>query len=198
MIDLTMVTGAIVAMGVEATWEKAKRLESVIKLLQRFNLDPANPPSDFVGVYTYALVEYGIGRPEPILNFFRYKFVKDAFERAFYKNDPSILDREAEGIIQWNEETGKLGLIDYDPRREFAAFSAVFHELVDRTRTPAEVKRDQKLDDIREDIHHTSAEIVKRLDTLVDLGEVRDERDRLLQKTPLDNLAQQMMDWFKT
>jgi predicted NACHT family NTPase len=198
MIDLTMVTGAIVAMGVEATWEKAKRLESVIKLLQRFNLDPTNPPTDFDGVYIYTLVEYGVGRPEPILNFFRYKFVKEAFEQAFYKNDPSILDKEAEGIIQWNEETGKLGRIDYDPRREFAAFSAVFHELVDRTRTPAEVKRDQKLDNIREDIHQTSAEIVKRLDALVDLSEVRNERDRLVQKSPLNSLAQQMRDWFKT
>jgi hypothetical protein len=34
MIDLSMVTTAIVAMGVEAAWEKTKRREAVIKLLQ--------------------------------------------------------------------------------------------------------------------------------------------------------------------
>src|SRR5436190_13141166 len=126
MIDLAMITKTIVNMGVKVTWEKAKRRESVIKLLKHFNFDPNQPPTDFDGIYTYTLIEYGVDRPEPILNFFRYKFVREAFEQAFYQNDPSILDKEAEVIIEWNEETSKLGQIDYDPRREFAAFSAVF------------------------------------------------------------------------
>lgn len=193
-----MVTGSIVAMGVGATWEKAKRRESIIKLLKRFKLDPVNPPTDFDGIYAYALIEYGMDRPEAILNFFRNKFVREAFEHTFYKNDPSILDKEAENIIEWNEETGKLGRIEYDPRREFAAFSTVFHAIVDRSRTPSEVKRDQKLDSIRDDIHDTSAEIIKRLGTFVDLGGVRDERDRLVQNTPINNLAKQMREWFRT
>jgi len=90
MIDLSMITSAIVAMGVEATWEKAKRKGAVIKLLKRFKLDPTNPPIDFDGIYTYTLIEYGVDRPEPILNFFRNKFVREAFQQSFYKNDPSI------------------------------------------------------------------------------------------------------------
>lgn len=198
MIDVSMVTSAIVAMGVEATWEKAKRRESVIKLMKRFKLDPINPPTDFDGIYTYTLIEYGIDRPEPVLNFFRYKFVKEAFKQAFYHNDPSLLDREAEGIIEWNKETGELGRIDYDPRREFAAFSTVFHAIIDSTRTPAEVKRDRKTDNILDDIHDASAEIKKRLDVLTDLSQVRDERDRIVQNTPLNVLAQQMRAWFRT
>jgi hypothetical protein len=51
MIDLGMVTSAIVAMGVEATWENAKRRESIIKLLKRFKLDPVNTLTDFEGIY---------------------------------------------------------------------------------------------------------------------------------------------------
>jgi WD40 repeat protein len=179
IIDLSMITSAIVAMGVEATWEKVKRHEAVIKLLEHFKLDPINPPTDFDGIYAYTLIEYSSGRPEPIVNFFRNKFVREAFWQSFYKNDPLILNKEAEGIIQWNEETGKLGHIDYDPRREFAAFSAVFQEIVSRTRTPADVKRDQKLDDIREDIHQKTGEILEHLKRFDALNELRVEIARL-------------------
>lgn len=198
MTEIASIISAIVKMGAKVTWDKAKRRESVIKLLKRFNFDPNTPPTDIDGIFIYTLIEYGIDRPEPILNFFRNKYVKEAFQQSFYKNDPSILDNEAEGIIEWNEETGKLGYIDYDPRREFAAFSTVFHAIIDRTRTPAEVKRDQKLDGIRVDIHDSSTEIIKRLDALADLDRVRDERDRLIQISPLSSLSKQMRDWFKT
>ncbi len=137
MIDLATVISAVVKMGAKKAWDSAKRREAVIKLLKRFKLDPVNPPTDFDSIYTYTLIEYGVDRPEPVLNFFRFKYVKEAFEQAFYKNDPSILDKEAEGVIEWNEETGKLGRIDYDPRREFASFSTVFNGIIDRTLTPA-------------------------------------------------------------
>jgi hypothetical protein len=36
-----------------------ERNETVIKLLQRFNLAPEHPPADFSGVYAYALVIWG-------------------------------------------------------------------------------------------------------------------------------------------
>ena len=64
----------------------------MIKLLKRFNLDPANPPTDFDGIYNYTLIEYGVDRPETILNFFRNKYVKEAFQQSFYKNDASIFE----------------------------------------------------------------------------------------------------------
>lgn len=163
---LSMVIGSIVEMGIEAAWERAKRRETVLKLLRRFNLNPNDPPTDFDGIYVYALVEYGVFKPEAILNFFRNEFIREAFRQSFYKDDPMILVREAEDIIQWNEETGKLGRIDYDPRREFAAFSTVFNEIVDRARTPAEVRRDRKLDDIYGDLQRGMEEILAHLEGL--------------------------------
>lgn len=63
-----------------------------------------------------------------------------------------ILDKEAEGIIQWNYETGKLGHIDYDPRLEFAEFTLTFKNIVERIRTLTEVKQDQKLDEIHREV----------------------------------------------
>lgn len=199
MISLAAVTSTIVKIGMSKAWEKTKRQELVIRLLRQFKLDPDNPPVDFESIYAYTLIEYGIDRPEPILNFFRNKFVKEAFKQSFNKNDISILEKEAEGIIEWNEETNKLGKVDYDPRREFATFSTVFHTIVDRTRPLADVRRDQKLDDIHDDIHQASHEIIAHLDKLEALSDIRIERTQMIQmvsKSPLDVLSQQMREWF--
>ncbi len=149
---LEMLIGAILEMGVEGTWESVKRREAVIKLLKRFKLDPDNPPKDFEGIYAYTLVEYGVLKPRPVLMFFRNEFIQEAYKKAFHENDPSILDREADGIIQWSDETGKLGRIDYDPRHEFAAFTLVFNKLVSYSRTPAEARREHKLDQLLEEV----------------------------------------------
>ncbi len=173
LVELQMLTSAIAEIGVEVTWEKVRRREAITQLLNRFKLDLGDPPADFDGIYAYTLVEYGVFKPEPILNFFRNEFVCEAFRQSFYRNNPSILDKEAEGIIKWNEETGKLGRIDYDPRREFASFSAIFNEIVDRARTPAEVKRDRKLEQIYGDLHASTTEILKQFSQLLNLEEVR-------------------------
>ncbi len=151
---LSMVIEAIIGIGVSSTWDTLKRRETIIKLLKRFDIDPENPPSDFEGIYAYTLVEYGVYKPEPVLNFFRNEFVREAFKKSFYENNFTILEKEAEGIIQWNEETGKLGRIDYDPRREFATFTLVFNHLVSYSRTPSEVNTDQKIDSVLEQLEN--------------------------------------------
>ena len=46
-------------------------------------------------------------KPAPILDFFRNEFIRKAFRQAFYENNLSILDKEAEGIIEWNQETAQ-------------------------------------------------------------------------------------------
>lgn len=177
LFELSMITGAIVEMGVEAAVKKFGRKEAVIKTLKRLNFDSEPPVDDFEAIYAYALIEYGMFKPESILNFFRHEFIRKAFKQAFYENDLTILEKEAEGIIDWNRETGQLGFIDYDPRREFASFTAVFHQIVARTRTPAEVKRDQTLDDV----HQKTSDILKRLDRLDALVDIRAELARLSQ-----------------
>jgi predicted NACHT family NTPase len=212
LLELSVIIDAIVGMGVGAALGKVRRREAVLKLLKRFKLDPGDPPTDFDGIYAYTLIEYGVSKPKPILIFFRNESVRQAFRRSFSQNDPTILDKEAEDIIHWNEETGKLGPIDYDPRREFAAFSAIFSEIVDRTRTPVQVKRDWKLDEIHGDLHEWAGEIVERLGKLDALDDIRelvrlaqsdwtrraDSRELLPQGTPIDYLAQQARTWFKT
>ncbi len=175
MPGLGMVIGAIVEMSVEGTLEKVRRREIVIKVLQKLGLDPANPPSDFEGVYVYTLVEYGAQKPRPILVFFRHQFIRNAFRKSFETRDPSILEREAESLIEWHQVGDDLRRMDVDPRAEFARFSAVFNTVVDRTRTPAEVKRDQKLDDIHHDLLNLEAQAVPRWEGMALLNAIRDE-----------------------
>lgn len=174
--DLSVITGAIVEMNLEAISKNLMRREAVIRTLQRLKLKVEPPADDFEGMYAYTLVEYGIFKPEPILKFFRNEFVRNAFRKAFYDRDWDLLAKEAEGIIEWNRETKALGDIDYDPRREFATFGAVFHQIVDNSRTPVEVKQSQKL----EDVYLKVEMILERLEGLNALGEIRTELAKLL------------------
>ena len=179
IIELSTVTGIILKMGVERALDKAKRREAVIATLEKVGLKPGSPPPDFDAVYVYTLVEYGIGKPQPILDFFRHDFIRDAFRESFEKRDPAILNNEAESLIEWHKVGDDLRRLDVDPRREFARFTAVFNEIVDRTRTPADVRRDQKLDDIYGDLHLKADDILERLDKLTELDGIRQELSRL-------------------
>jgi predicted NACHT family NTPase len=168
-------TGSLVGSTLEQIREKAKRREIVIRTLEAVGLRPDAPPPDFDGVYAYTLVEYGVGKPKPVLDFFRHEFIREAFRKSFEQRERSILDNEAENLLDWSELGEELRQMDYDPRREFAQFAAVFNTLADRTRTVAEVKRDQKL----EDVHKTVQEIVARLEKLDELPALRAEMERL-------------------
>ncbi len=145
---------------------RLERTEAVIALLKRFGLDPNQPPDNFDAIYAYALVEYGVFKPKPVLELFRREFVREAFRQSFYRNDPVILDREVEETIRWNEETGKLGRINYDPRREVAEFGAAFNDVVSRARTPTAVKQEQQLEQVHKDLHQGIGALAARLDGL--------------------------------
>ena len=118
IIDLAQVVEIIVGMTTESIARNLDRNETVVRILKSVNADRLPASDDFDTIYVHALVQYGVFKPEPILNFFRNEYIRDAFRQAFYEGKPEILDKEAESIVQWNEETGAFGHIDYDPRRE--------------------------------------------------------------------------------
>ncbi len=178
-IELSLLSAAILEATAGKVLAGARRREAVIRLLKKVRLDPDRPPEDFDGLYAYTLVEYGIDKPSPILNFFRNQFVRDAFRQSFSTGDPSILEREAQEVIAWTEETGKLGRIDYDPRREFASFTAVFNQLVDRLRDPVETRRDQRLESMHTSLHEDIHQILISLERLDQLRDIRAEVSRL-------------------
>ncbi|QLE40226.1 NACHT domain-containing protein [Nostoc sp. C052] len=206
-INLDLVFNAITGIAKPLIKEKILRSEIVIKLLQQFNLDPEHPPADFSGVYAYALVEYGVGKPKPLLELFRQEAIKQAFRTALGHNNPSILLSEVDAFLDAYTLGDDIRGLELDVRREVAEFATVFIEVAKRTRTPADVLLNQKIGSL----HKRIASIQEQLERLPTLEGIRTEIARLavdnyptLPPSLTENqcraiaLAQQMRGWFET
>jgi predicted NACHT family NTPase len=195
--------------------EKLQRNETVIKLLKQFNLDPEHPPSDFSAVYVYTLVEYGVGKPKPVLELFRKNEIQKAFREAFDASNFAILETASNEFLDTYELGDEIRDLGIDIRREFIAFAAVYIEVAKRTRTPKEVLTNQQIGSL----HRTIATLQERLDRLPTLEGIRTEMARLagqnypalpaavetlhVTSLPENNckafaLAQQIKGWFET
>ncbi|MFM7367332.1 MAG: hypothetical protein ACKO2Z_05920, partial [Sphaerospermopsis kisseleviana] len=84
-MDINSVISAIVRIASSAAplaIQSAERSEIVIKIKKELGFEPLQPPKDAVSVYNYALVEYGVGKPELVLELFR----EQQIQQAFWKN----------------------------------------------------------------------------------------------------------------
>ncbi|MEG4283370.1 hypothetical protein QUB68_09600 [Microcoleus sp. A006_D1] len=205
--NLDVIIGAITSIAQPLIKDKLDRSETVIKLLKKFNLNPEHPLPDFSSVYVYTLVEYGVGKPKPILQLFREEEIKQAFRQAFDRNSPAILIEGGERFLDtyaFGDEIKDLGI---DIRREFAAFSAVFLAVTKRTRNPKEAYTNHQIDSV----HKQIIAVQERLDRLPTLEGIRTEMARLAvennpalpaatetaAKSQGFALAQQMRGWFE-
>ena len=144
MLDLKIIIGAVKSAAPFATRlaiDKFQRNETVIGILKQFNLDPAHPPDDFDGVYAYTLVEYGVYKPEPILDFFRENDVKSAFWNAF-TSDPSNFLKEGEVLLKSEglkhlEKEFQDAKVDL--RLEVTEFLEIFVNVAERTKKPRDI-----------------------------------------------------------
>ncbi len=203
--------------------DELKRNERVIKLLKQFNLDPDHPPAEFTGVYNYALVEYGIGKPRAILQLFRQEEVQKAFRQAFDADNPSIVIAQIEQVLEpdeWNILEEAIVEEEIDVIVELAEFSAVFIKVVELSRTPAEVRRDRNITDIQQELEVIKQQL-HQLGSLEEiqtaLGKLTSQSSHLLlsgrdaiYRVSTDNpmstetpckaahLAEQLRGWFKT
>ena len=125
--------------------DKAKRNETVIKILKNLKIDPAHPPDDFYGVYAYALVEYALEeedtKPEPVLNLFREKEIREAFWKAFNEN-PSLFLNDTENFLDWNKLGDDIREAQINIRPEIEKFYKQFISVAKRTRKPSDVLLD--------------------------------------------------------
>ncbi|WP_306204077.1 NACHT domain-containing protein [Actinoplanes sp. RD1] len=180
----------LLAVGARPAAERLKRRESVVAVLRRLHLAPESPPADFEGVYTYAIVEFCYGKPEPVVRLFRYEYVRAAFRKAFESGDEAYLRREIDEILQWNEETGELGRIDYNLALELAGFRVVFDELVDRTRSAAQTRLERRVGDIQQAMTDM-AQLLGRMTTPEEIV-----RYATRDAPPAVQLAGQLREWF--
>ncbi|GAB1543843.1 hypothetical protein NUACC21_65190 [Scytonema sp. NUACC21] len=208
-LNLDAIINAISSIASPLIKDKLQRNETVIKLLNQFNLAPEHPPADFSGVYAYALVEYGVGKPKPFLELFRHEQIKQAFRKALDHNNPSILLSEVDTFVGAYALGDEIKTLSLDIRREVAAFATVFIEVAKRSRTPSDALISQQIGSL----HKRIAAITEQLDRLPTLEGIRTEMARLAaQNYPAlpaasiatENncravaLAQQMRGWFET
>ena len=199
----------LVDMLFDSAMENLSRNERVIQLLKRLKLDPDHPPADFAGVYQYALVEYGVGKPRPALEIFRQSEIQQLFREALEQNNPSKLLQHGEAFLSDHPLQTDLQASNVDVRREFYAFAAVFIEVAKRTRTPAEMLAEQKL----ASLHRQIGTVQERLNRLPTIEGMRTEMARLVapaypalpegesfgaEQCKAVALAQQMRGWFET
>ncbi len=209
LIPLGKLIEAIAGIASPIVKDKLQRNQVIIQLLKKFNLEPEHPPADFSGVYAYALVEYGIGKPKPFLQLFQQESIKRAFRQAFDHNNPSILLSEVDDFVEayaLGDEVKSLGI---DIKREIVAFYIVFAEVAKRTRNPADTLMSQQITSL----HRRIVTIQENLERLPTLEGIRTEMARLAAQddsalpeaqTSRENqcraiaLAQEMRGWFET
>ncbi len=118
----------------------AQRNEIVVKTLKDLKLDPTQPPKDVDGVYVYALVEYGVGKDEPILKLLREKEIKNAFWSAYSANYPISFLNEVNKFLNWelkdwNTLGNEIKESQINIRSELEEFGRAFIRVAKRTKS---------------------------------------------------------------
>jgi hypothetical protein len=135
MIDIQQVISAISSLtppAVNLAIDKAQRNETVIRVKKSLKLDPTQPPKDVDGAYAYALVEYGVYKPEPILKLFREKEIKNAFWQAYTANDALGFLKEVEKFLNWNILGDEIRASRIEVSRELEEFGETFINVAKR------------------------------------------------------------------
>jgi len=119
--------------------KQAQRNELVVKILTEFDLGPVQPPKDLDGVYVYAFVEYGVGKPEPILKLWREKEIKKAFWDTYNFNCPLAFLKKTKQLLSPQGQETELGTeireSNIDLRSELEEFGQKFIEVAKRTKS---------------------------------------------------------------
>ena len=143
----------------------------------------------------------GQRKPDALIDLFRAKAVRDVFRIAYREND-------AVGWLQKGEAIAmhKLGdqLPGIDPQRELGTFAALFIEIIKQTRSPKEIRQEQKLDSLQQSLRQVQA----RMQQLPSLEAVNQLVNQLAgvetlalsaaaQNSNATDLARQLGEWFE-
>jgi WD40 repeat protein len=202
-IDLILAKALELLAGSQLVKDKLQRNEIVIRVLKQLGLDPEHPPADFEGVYNYALVEYGVGKPKPCLEIFRASEIRRVFRTAFDQNNAQRWLTSGEQFLESSAIGDAVKTLGLDPKLELAAFASCFIVVAKRTRTPGDVLMSHQVASMQQTL-------MERLDQIPTLEGIRTELARVAgSDTPMLAgaaaqscrafvLAQQMRGWFET
>ena len=109
--------------------QSRNRKQAVSDCLQHLGFSQSRypHPQDFAGLYTYALVHFGIDKPEPILRLLAVEQIQAAFKKSFENDDKIVLENAIKVTLA--ESPDKMFLL-YDPYNEFVQFEVLFYDLL--------------------------------------------------------------------
>ncbi len=138
MIDINTVINALkpfTSSSVTSITTQAQRNKKVIEVLKALRLDPTQPPKDVDSVYAYALVEYGVYKPEPIRNLFGEKEIKNAFWQAYTANNSFQFLKEVKQFLEWNALGDEVQAAKIELSLELEEFGKAFINVAQRTKS---------------------------------------------------------------
>jgi WD40 repeat protein len=198
MFILDDVIAALVGKATDKVLDKLDHNENRLRLLKKFNLNLDTPPNDFDGVYVYTLIEYGVGKPQAILQLFKESKIKEEFQKAFSQNknfNIQILDSFIQSFA--------IGDQNIDYRRELAEFASLFIEIAKRARTATEILQDHKLDNLQQSLNQVREQInqLSLPEIQKQIAQIVQSQQQLLPPVEIVRetaLSKQLKKWFET
>ncbi len=158
-LELSMVIGAIVGLGIEEIKDRVLRKEKVVRIMKQFDLKFGSPPTDFEGLYVYTLIEYGVDKPKQILEVFRDQYVKEAVERSVHTDDNSILKDAIRDFLDRSPIGQELIRMDVDVSGEYKEFMSIFWKYAKQNQDPINMLHDRKADQILSVVNKVSEKV---------------------------------------
>lgn len=183
--------------------EKLQRNEHVVRVLKQVGLDPDHPPEDFEGIYAYAIVEYGVGKPVVCLEIFRSQEIRSGFRRCFDTNDPQGWLMQGRTYVLQEGLEERVRSAGCEVQRELLEFADAFIRMARRSQTPKETIESQKLSRVDRNIKH----ITEKLEVIVNHPVFTGNGNAMITSGESLTLAsslcraaelgQQMREWFE-
>lgn len=148
LLELSMIIETILSVPIEGVLNEAQHHDVVLKVRRKLAGKLPDPEPTFASVYQHTLIEYGIGKHRPLLEFFKYEFVQDTFRVAYPKREWQIVEREIDAFLETHNAGEELRQLGIDLPLEIRRFAALFAAMVERTQSPAELIRNQTLSEI--------------------------------------------------
>jgi hypothetical protein len=152
-IELSKLLGAIGRFAAPIAKKQIERNQAAIKLRKDFKLDKfENLPDDFLALYAYTLIEYGLGKEEQLLRLFMREEVKEAFYHTFAKQDFSIfkngVNESLKPYLDWNTLRTEIEELEIDIYEQLEEFYTIFYtKVLPRTLKPSQICLDQRIQD---------------------------------------------------
>ena len=185
--------------GSQFVKDKLQRSEHVIRVLRQVGLDPEHPPEDFEGIYAYAIVEYGIGKPVVCLEIFRAKEIREAFRQCFDGNDPQGWVSGGAVYLRQEGLDERLRAEECEGERELVEFAAAFLKMAKRSQTPKETLVQHQLRKIERTIDRKLEQVAGQLEALKNPAALSPGETLALASANCRaaGLAGQMREWFE-